>query len=216
MRPSFLWWVLVEFGRSGRANGRESRVCLFFVTVRADLGPHPGNAKRPTCGCAQVGRSLGEVSRRRGGSNQDSELAASDQRPRVHSAQRSGVARGERRSLESEAVGTDGQESHGGHTRDARPRSGQSGQEAVGRARHGRAAGPRSHAPKRQRRSHASFTGLLERVAQGCDHGCVSWLTASKQKVAPPMLRRVDRTRRPTDHALRDRCRLASGRDSLH
>ena len=42
------------------------------VTVRADPPPNPGDAKRPTCGCAQVGRSLGEVFRRRGDSIQES------------------------------------------------------------------------------------------------------------------------------------------------
>jgi hypothetical protein len=29
--------------------------------VRADLSPNPGKTKRPTRGCAQVGRSRGDV-----------------------------------------------------------------------------------------------------------------------------------------------------------
>ena len=46
-------------GRSGGANGRESRVCL-VPTARIDSSSNRGNAKRPTRVGAQVGRSPGD------------------------------------------------------------------------------------------------------------------------------------------------------------
>ncbi len=70
MRPSMLWWVLEGFGRVARTVVRVA--CVSLCDRAVDPGPKPGKTKHPTCGGAQVGRSLGDVLRRRGGSNQDS------------------------------------------------------------------------------------------------------------------------------------------------
>jgi len=47
------------------------RVAFVSRPVRVGTEQHPGNAKHPTCGGAQVGRSLGDGLRRASGSNQD-------------------------------------------------------------------------------------------------------------------------------------------------
>ena len=107
-------------------------------TARVDLDPHPDNAKAPP---AAVRRWGGKFTRRRVAvvaRTRTPGQPLDDRRLRVHSARRSGVTRGEPRSLNSGAVGTDGHESQGGYARHARPRGGQPGQVAVGGARHGR------------------------------------------------------------------------------
>ena len=130
-------------------HGRESRVVsVLRPCVRTTTFP---NAKRPTCGCAQVGRSLGEMGRR-SGSNRRSRLAAGAQRCGIPPALRRVAARGDHRALAGGTIGTDGQGSHGGHARDARPRGGQPGEVTVSRPRHGRASGPRPHSSERQTR----------------------------------------------------------------
>ena len=129
------------------------------------------NAKNPTGVDAQVGRSLGDDALPEC-SDRGSRLRAGDQRCGIPPALRSAAARGGHRTLTGVTTDADGQGSHGGHARDARPRGGEPGQVAVGRPRHGRASGPRPHSPERQTRDAASAGGKhLDCGVHRSDHG---------------------------------------------
>jgi len=199
--------------RSDRADGRESRVVSCRDRARRS-GTHPGMRSTPPAACAG-----GAITRRCVSSpwwlEPGLRLAARDRRPRVHPAQRRGVARGGHRALMRGVTVTDACESQGGHARDARPRGGQPGEVTVGRGRHGRAAGPRPYAPERRTRCRASVGRLLEHVASSRGHGSVSEGSVSEKSrrrrcaecitLAVPVEPRITRS-----------TPAASGRDSLH
>ena len=195
-----------ECGGMWYARSRESR-CLWPSTVR----PHPPHSRMQIAPPAAV-RRRGDhypTIRRRSGSNRGYRLAAGGQRCGIPPALRSGAARGDHRTRAGVTIGTDGQGSHGGHARDARPRGGQSGQMTVSRTGHGRASGPRPHSSQWQTRKLASADGVqLELGARGCGHGSVSVWQVSKKSRLRCCAEWTTPLAVPTDCALRGQVRM--------